>query len=73
MLKLVGQLGLVVTLFSAVGLGGCIRSSFHVPGNDEGSEPLNEKEAMEYKKAILRCYKTGGTRVVKIEGNLRCF
>jgi hypothetical protein len=73
MLKLVGQLGLVVTLFLSVGLGGCVSSSLHVPGNDEGSKPLNDQEAMDYKRAILRCYKTGGTRVVKIEGNLRCF
>lgn len=44
-----------------------------VAGNEEGSQPVNDQEANEYKKAIVRCYKTGGTRVVKIMGNLRCY
>ena len=42
-------------------------------GNDEGSTPINENESSEYKKAIMRCYKTGGTRVVKIMGSLKCY
>jgi hypothetical protein len=42
-------------------------------GNDEGSMAINAAEGKEYQKAINRCYKTGGTRVVKIEGRLRCF
>lgn len=42
-------------------------------GNEAGSEPVNEKEGLEYKKAIVRCYKTGGSRVVKIMGELRCY
>lgn len=42
-------------------------------GNLGGTEPVNEEEAIQYKQAILRCYKTGGTRVVKIQGYLRCF
>jgi hypothetical protein len=41
--------------------------------NDNGSEPLNEKERIEYKRAVLKCYKIGGNRVVKIEGELKCF
>lgn len=41
--------------------------------NGESSQPLNQEEAANYKRALLLCYKTGGTRVVKIEGNLRCF
>ena len=44
-----------------------------IPGNDQGSEPINDDEALEYKKAIVRCYKTGGTRVVKVMGTLRCY
>ena len=44
-----------------------------VPGNENGSAPLNDDEITAYKKASLRCRKTGGTRVVKIEGILRCF
>jgi hypothetical protein len=44
-----------------------------VPGNENGSSPINESEAHEYNKAIVRCYKTGGTRVVKIMGSLRCY
>ncbi len=44
-----------------------------VAGNELGSTPLNNEEALAYKKSINRCIKMGGTRVVKIEGELRCF
>jgi len=44
-----------------------------VAGNENGSAPVNEKEVHEYKREILKCYKTGGTRVIKIDGRLRCF
>jgi hypothetical protein len=44
-----------------------------VLGNESGSAPVNDNEAQDYKKAIVRCYKTGGTRVVKIMGTLRCY
>ena len=44
-----------------------------ITGNDSGSTPVNESEGNEYKKAVVRCYKTGGTRVVKIMGELRCY
>lgn len=45
----------------------------HVAGNENGSEPSNEVETVEYQKAVNRCHRTGGTRVVKIQGELRCF
>ncbi len=41
--------------------------------NKDGSQPINKKEEAEYKRAVLKCYKTGGTRVVKITGKLRCY
>lgn len=41
--------------------------------NKGGSEPLNETEARQYKSQLLKCYKTGGSRVVKVEGQLRCY
>jgi len=44
-----------------------------VLGNEGGSTPVNDNEAAEYKKAIIRCYKTGGTRIVKIMGTLKCY
>jgi len=44
-----------------------------VKGNEGGSDPINAAEANEYQKATVRCYKTGGTRVVKIMGQLRCY
>lgn len=47
--------------------------STSVAGNERGSEPVNEQEAIEYRHAVVRCYKTGGTRVVKIMGELRCY
>ncbi|MEN9835552.1 MAG: hypothetical protein RL011_1745 [Pseudomonadota bacterium] len=55
---------------SALGLSACQTG---VAGNENGSIPLNDDEAIEYKKAINRCYKVGGTRVVKIMGELRCY
>ena len=44
-----------------------------VAGNIGGTEPVNTKESIEYQKAILKCYKTGGSRIVKITGELRCY
>lgn len=44
-----------------------------VDGNDGGSAPVNAEETVRYKKALLKCYKTGGNRIVKIEGTLRCY
>jgi hypothetical protein len=37
------------------------------------SEPLTTKESNLYKQSMIRCHKTGGTRVVKLNGKLRCF
>ena len=54
-------------------LSACATGGGAVAGNEEGSLPINEQESNEYKKAIVRCYKTGGTRVVKIMGALRCY
>ena len=51
----------------------CASGGGNVAGNENGSEPINDKESLEYKKAIVRCYKTGGNRVVKIMGELRCY
>ncbi len=42
-------------------------------GNDGGSLPLNQVEALQYKQALHRCFKTGGTRIVKINGYLQCY
>lgn len=42
-------------------------------GNEGGSEPINSTEERDYKRAVLKCYKTGGSRVVKIEGRLMCY
>ncbi len=63
--------GLMILLsVSACSTGG---GSGDISGNDGGSQPVNSQEALDYKKAVVRCYKTGGTRVVKIMGNLRCY
>lgn len=42
-------------------------------GNEGGSEPISEQEAYEMQKAVNRCHRSGGTRVVKIRGELRCY
>lgn len=44
-----------------------------VSGNEGGSEPVNEQEQWEYQKAVNRCHRTGGTRIVKIKGELKCY
>jgi hypothetical protein len=38
-----------------------------------GSDPVNHKEAILQKQALIRCHKTGGTRIIKINNVLRCF
>ena len=37
------------------------------------SGAVNPKEKLEYKRALLNCYKSGGSRIVKIKSQLRCF
>lgn len=37
------------------------------------SEPINNKERILYEQGLIRCHKTGGTRIVKIQGELRCY
>ena len=44
-----------------------------VAGNEGGTEPVNEQESYELQKAVNRCHRTGGTRVVKIKGELKCY
>lgn len=64
------SLFLAITVFVAVHLTGCQSG---VAGNEGGSEPVNEPEQWEYQKAVNRCHRTGGTRVVKIKGELKCY
>jgi hypothetical protein len=71
MLTLGFRLAAVLTLICGLGVTACQTNG--VPGNENGSTPASEGEAVEYKKAINRCYKSGGTRVVKIMGELRCY
>lgn len=39
----------------------------------ESSRAVNKQEEVAYKQALIRCHKTGGTRIVKLNGILRCF
>ena len=48
-------------------------SSMQVEGNENGSVPISDTEIISYNAAVARCYKTGGSRVIKIDGKLRCF
>ena len=68
------QFLLSLSVFSAIGFSACSSlGGLSVDGNEGGSIPVNEQEKIEYQKAIIRCNKTGGSRIVKIEGQLRCF
>jgi hypothetical protein len=65
-----GPMLVITLLLSACQSGG---SGPELSGNEGGSEPINPTEERAYKRAILKCYKTGGSRVVKIEGQLKCY
>jgi hypothetical protein len=41
--------------------------------NEGGTPPVNDGEVLQYKQALHRCYKTGGSRIVKINGYLQCY
>lgn len=63
-------LGLIsIVISSCQTMGGGAGGSEGKPG----SSPINSKEEVAYKRALLKCYKTGGSRIVKIEGKLRCY
>ena len=66
---------LLMIMLSCAGGGGFASSGEggSMEGNDGGSTPVNAKEEVEYTKTLLKCYKTGGHRIVKIEGQLRCY
>ena len=66
-------LALHFVVSSCASMGGMGGGGSPVSGNENGSVPINEEEAIKYKQEIVRCNKTGGSRVVKIEGQLRCF
>ncbi|RZA17438.1 MAG: hypothetical protein EOP10_22770 [Proteobacteria bacterium] len=53
--------------------GGAGSTTSTSQSNDGGSSPINGKEELAYKRAINKCYKTGGSRVVKVEGQLMCY
>ena len=61
-----------VILVTGVSLTASCRS-FHVEGNQGGSLPINEHEFHQMQREVQSCHRAGGTRVVKITGNLRCF
>ena len=53
-----------------LGLAGCAGGGGSHAGS---SQPINSDEEIEYRKALTRCYKTGGSRIVKINNYLRCY
>ena len=65
---------IAVCSFLLIFLGmGCAGTGSGSGMSREGSEPANHKERIRYKQALIRCHKTGGSRIVKINGSLRCF
>ena len=70
-------IGLILS-FTACQSGGNVGSSAKgsqagIHGGGESSKAINSDEETAYKRALLKCYKTGGSRIVKIEGKLRCY
>ena len=64
---------IIIAFLSLSFLSACAAGMGGISGNENGSEPINEQEVLAYQKAVTRCYKTGGSRIVKIDGKLRCF
>lgn len=62
---LVGILALVTILQ----VSGCQSSDV----GSGSTEPLNDAEVIEYNRALNRCLKSGGTRIVKVLNQLRCY
>jgi hypothetical protein len=56
-------------LFLLLSLVSCMSMGY----NNEGSAPINREEIRAYSAQVIRCYKMGGTRIVKIDNFLRCF
>ena len=71
-LQLILSLGFSVTSCMGGGAGGSGGGSFS-QNSESGSSPINATEERDYKRAINKCYKTGGSRVVKVEGQLMCY
>ena len=63
----------LLTIATMVACAGGAGGTGTVAGNEAGSAAINSNEERDYKRAILKCYKTGGSRVVKIEGKLMCY
>ena len=64
---------LIATGMMLVGFGVFSCQSYEVAGNEKGSTPQNDQEANDYQRAVNRCHRTGGSRVVKIMGELKCY
>ena len=58
-----------LALVSMVGASGCQTSDLGAGS----TEPLNEAEKVEYHRALNRCLKSGGSRIVKVLNQLRCY
>ncbi len=69
-MKVLASLQLIMFLSLTACAGGASSAN---QGNDAGSSPINQTEEKNYKRAINKCYKTGGSRVVKVEGQLLCY
>jgi len=66
--SLTGLAGAFV-LVMAVQVSGCQSSDV----GSGSTEPLNDAEQIEYNRALNRCLKSGGSRIVKILNQLRCY
>jgi hypothetical protein len=72
-MRLINLKQIFVVLSLSFTVVACATGGTPVPGNEQGSAPINEKESIEYKQSLIRCQKTGGSRIIKVEGQLRCF
>lgn len=63
--------GLLVTTLLVLSLTHCASATQSYL--TDNSPPLNKADGMSQKSALMRCYTSGGSRVVKIYGRYRCY
>ena len=71
-MRSIARLSFILCVLMSLMLSGCATGGAG-SNNEGGSSPVNEEEDRVYKRALLKCYKTGGSRIVKITGQLRCY
>lgn len=63
---------LYITFLITMFIGSCSHGKFNF-SNEGGTTPKDAHEEKQYKRLLYKCYKMGGSRIVKIQNELRCY